>query len=68
MTYEDLARLYKGSKGEISNMVHKQIGLKRAYEIAEILHCSVDDIVDYEDVEHVVTIKQKHPKRNWPKY
>lgn len=56
MTRKDLARLYKGSIGEFEVMCGIKCGFNRAYQIAEIFDCSVDDILIYSE--------DKSPKRN----
>lgn len=49
ISVEDLARLYKGSRGEYYVMCKIRCGFKRAYQLAEIFNCTVDDLVIYED-------------------
>ena len=45
MSIEELARLYRGNPNEFYNMCNYKIGFNRAYQLAEIFDCTVDDIV-----------------------
>lgn len=49
MSLKDLARGYKGNITEYAIMCNIKCGFRRAYQIAEMFDCTVDDIVTYGD-------------------
>lgn len=63
LSVEDLARLYKGSPGEYSVMCNIKCGFKRAYQMAEIFNCSVDDIMVYSEDKSPRRKSNKQSKR-----